>query len=147
MKMTVRIKKLRENAVIPSFGTEFSAGADLYSAEEGDTVIAPGETKMVHTGIAVEIPEGYCGIIAARSSVASKRGLAPANKRGVIDSDYRGELMTALHNHSGETQTVSAGERFAQLLIMPCVFASFVECDELSETDRGDGGFGSTGKK
>lgn len=145
--VSVKVKKLREGAVIPAFGTEFSAGADLYSAEDGDTEIAPGETKIVHTGIAVEIPAGYCGIIAARSSVATKRGLAPANKIGVIDSDYRGELMTAVFNQSKEVQCIARGERFAQLLIVPYLFAEFTECDELSETERGEGGFGSTGKK
>ena len=147
MRTVVKVKKLREGAVIPAYGTDFSAGGDLYSAEESDTVIKPGETVLVHTGIAVEIPEGMVGIVAARSSVATKRGLAPANKIGVIDSDYRGEIMTAVYNQSDKVQVIEKGERFAQLIIMPYIPCVFTESDELSETGRASGGFGSTGTK
>ncbi len=144
--MKVNIKKLTENAVIPRYGSEYSAGADLYSTDE-DVKIAPGETKLIHTGIAVEIPEGLVGLIYARSGLASKKGLAPANKVGVIDSDYRGEVMVALHNHGSEIQTVSVGERIAQMVIAPFVKAEYCEVSELSDTARGTGGFGSTGTK
>lgn len=147
MKTEVRVKKLRPNAVIPSYGTEFSAGGDLYSAEDEDTVIAPGETKLIHTGIAVEIPENMVGIVAARSSLATKRGLAPANKIGVIDCDYRGEIMTAIYNQSSSVQVIEKGERFAQLIIMPYIPCVFTQSEELSDSLRGDGGFGSTGRK
>ena len=143
--MKLRIKKLNENATVPTYGTEYSAGADLYSIET--VTVAPHETKLVHTGIALEIPEGYAGLIFARSGLASKRGLAPANKVGVIDADYRGEIMVALHNHSETEASVEAGERIAQLSIMPFLKAEFELSDELSDTVRGAGGFGSTGKK
>lgn len=144
--MKLRIKKLNENATVPTYGTEYSAGADLYSAES-EVVIAAHQTVLVHTGIAAEIPEGYCGLVFARSGLASKRALAPANKVGVIDADYRGEIMVALHNHSDKEQTVSAGERIAQLAIVPFLKAEFEVCEELSDTVRGAGGFGSTGTK
>ncbi len=143
--MEVRIKKLRDEAVVPTYGSEFSAGADLYACEESDVSIAPGETVLVHTGLSFEIPEGFGGFIYARSGLATKKGLAPANKVGVIDADYRGEVMVSLHNHSGVTQTVSPGERVAQLVIAPFLKAEFVEAVELSDTVRGTGGFGSTG--
>lgn len=143
--MKIRFKKLNENATTPTYGTEFSAGADLYSVE-GEIVIAPHTTRLVHTGIAVEIPEGYCGLIFARSGLASKRSLAPANKVGVIDADYRGEVMVALHNHSDLEQTVAPSERIAQLAIVPFLKAEYTEADELSDTVRGEGGFGSTGR-
>ena len=144
--MKIRIKKLDENAVIPAYGTDFSAGADLYNLK--DTVTVPAHsTHLIHTGISIEIPEGYCGLIFARSGLATKRGLAPANKVGVIDADYRGEIMVALHNHTDRTQTVEGGERVAQLAIVPFLKAEFELADELSETVRGEGGFGSTGKK
>jgi dUTP pyrophosphatase len=146
MDMLVKIKKLNENAIIPSYGTQFSAGADLYNLGE-EVTIAPHATVLIHTGIALEIPEGYGGLIYARSGLASKRGLAPANKVGVIDCDYRGEIMVALHNHSCNTQRVEKGERIAQLVIAPYYTASFSETEELSETVRGEGGFGSTGTK
>jgi len=146
MRTPVRVKKLRENAVLPAYGTSYSAGGDLYSAEDNDTVIKPGETVLIHTGIAVEIPEGMVGIVAARSSVATKRGLAPANKIGVIDCDYRGEIMTAIYNQSSETQVIAKGERFAQLIIMPYIPCDFIEAEELTGTGRATGGFGSTGK-
>ena len=143
----IKIKKLNENAVIPTYGTEFSAGADLYALLSQPIEIYPHQTNLVRTGISVEIPEGYCGLIFARSGLASKRGLAPANKVGVIDADYRGEVMVAIHNHSDIVQTVSCGERIAQLVIVPFLKAEFEESDELSDTVRGAGGFGSTGTK
>lgn len=143
--MKVAIKKLDDRAVVPTYGSEFSAGADLYAVEE--TVIAPGETVLVHTGLAMEIPEGYGGFIYARSGLASKKGLAPANKVGVIDADYRGEIMVALFNHSKESRTVCAGERIAQLVIAPFLKAEFEVTENLSDTLRGSGGFGSTGTK
>ena len=144
----VNLKKLDKNAHAPTYGAEFAAGADLYALTGGETVrVKPGETKMIHTGIAVEIPEGYAGLVYARSGIATKRGLAPANKVGVIDSDYRGEVMVSLHNHSNEEQEITDGERIAQLVIAPFLAAEFTECDELTDTQRGEGGFGSTGKK
>ncbi len=145
--MKINIKKLDERAVIPTYGSEFSAGADLYALSDADVVIAPGETVMIHTGIALEIPKGYGGFVFARSGLASKKGLAPANKVGVIDADYRGEIMVALHNHSQKEQTVGAGERIAQLVIIPCLAAEFFPVDDLHDTPRGEGGFGSTGTK
>ena len=145
MKYNVKIKKLNEKAVIPTYGSPYSAGADLYSAMD-EITIAPGETVLVKTGIALELPVGYAGLIYARSGLASKRGLAPANKVGVVDCDYRGEVMVALHNHSNIPQTVAAGERIAQLVIAPYIVAEFEETDELSDTVRGEGGFGSTGR-
>ena len=142
--MKIRYKKLNDRATAPTYGTEYSAGADLYSAEDAVT-IAPHSTYLVHTGIAVEIPEGYCGLIFARSGLASKRGLAPANKVGVIDADYRGEIMVALHNHTDTPATVAASERIAQLAIVPFLKAEYEASAELSDTVRGEGGFGSTG--
>ncbi|MBO4897303.1 MAG: dUTP diphosphatase [Clostridia bacterium] len=144
---TVKIKVLNEKAVIPKYATVSSAGADLYALCDGDIKISPGETYVVHTGVSIEIPEGLAGFIFARSGLATKRGLAPANKVGVIDSDYRGEIMVTLHNHSGKEQIVSAGERIAQIVFMPYVAAEFVLSEELSDTVRGEGGFGSTGTK
>ena len=144
--MKINFKKLTPEARIPTYGTDYSAGADLYNLDTA-LEIAPGATVLVHTGIALEIPEGYCGLIFARSGLAAKRGLAPANKVGVIDADYRGEIMVALHNHSGEFAIVEAGERVAQLAVVPFLKAEFCECSELSDTVRGEGGFGSTGKK
>ena len=144
--MKIRIKKTDERAIIPTYGTEFSAGADLYALLDSAIEIAPHQTYFVHTGISVEIPEGYCGLIFARSSMGAKRGLAPANKVGVIDADYRGEIMVTLHNHSEKIATVEPGERIAQLAIVPFLKAEFQECDDLSDTIRGEGGFGSTGK-
>ena len=144
--MEVKIRKLCEKAVVPTYGSEYSAGADLYACEENTVTIAPHETVLIHTGLSVEIPEGFGGFIYARSGLASKKGLAPANKVGVVDADYRGEVMVALHNHSEVTQTVEPGERVAQLAIVPFLKAEFEENDELSNTERGVGGFGSTGK-
>ena len=119
----------------------------MYALLDEEIVIQPGETKLIHTGLAMEIPEGYAGLIYARSGLASKRGLAPANKVGVVDADYRGELMVALHNHSNTTQKVLPAERIAQLVVTPFLKACFEETDELSDTVRGVGGFGSTGRK
>ncbi len=147
MKFDIRIKKLRDNAVIPTYGTDFAAGADLYAAMDGPVTIEPGETKFIPTGLAFEIPEGYVGLVYARSGLASKRGLAPANKVGVIDSDYRGEVMNAIHNHGKTPQTIEPGERTAQMVIAPYITANFILSDSLDDTDRGEGGFGSTGRK
>ena len=146
MKPTVRVKKLDERAQLPTFGSEYAAGADLYAVLDGQLTIESGETVLVHTGLSMEIPCGYAGLIYARSGLASKKGLAPANKVGVVDADYRGEIMVALHNHSCKAQTVEHGERIAQLVIAPFLSVSFEETDELSDTVRGAGGFGSTGK-
>ena len=147
MQYDVRIKKLKENAVVPTYGSEFAAGADLYAAVEESVTIAPSETKLIPTGIAMEIPVGYAGFIYARSGLASKKGLAPANKVGVVDADYRGEIMVALHNHGTVEQTISDKERIAQFVIAPFIRADYEEADELSDTVRGEGGFGSTGRK
>lgn len=147
MSRKVNIKRLNNRAVIPTYGTEYAAGCDLYACMEESVTIEPGKTVLIHTGIAMEVPEGYAGLIYARSGLATKKGLAPANKVGVVDADYRGEIMVALHNHSKETATVENGERIAQMVITPYLMADFVECDELSDTVRGEGGFGSTGRK
>ncbi|MBR4852788.1 MAG: dUTP diphosphatase [Clostridia bacterium] len=144
--MTVRFVKLNSEAKIPVYSSAAAAGADLCSLPGDDITILPGETVMIHTGLAMEIPEGCAAFIFARSGLASKRGLAPANKVGVVDSDYRGEVMVALHNHSASVQTVAGGERIAQMVIMPFIRGEFAEAESLSQTDRGDGGFGSTGK-
>ncbi len=146
-KTKVCIKKLNERATIPSYGSEYAAGADLYACIEEDITVNPHETVLVPTGLAIELPLGYAGLIYARSGLATKKGLAPANKVGVIDCDYRGEVKVALHNHSEIAQTVSVGERIAQLVITPYLTAEFIESDELSQTVRGGGGFGSTGTK
>ena len=143
----LRFKKLNEKAQMPQYGTEFAAGADLYACMEEPLTIKAGATEFVHTGIAMEIPVGLVGLIYARSGLACKKGLAPANKVGVIDSDYRGEIMVALHNHSPEDITIDAGERVAQMVIAPYVFAEYEEVEELQDTVRGEGGFGSTGTK
>lgn len=145
--MNIKVKKLKPDATVPTMGSKFAAGADLYSAEDEDVVIEPGETKFIGTGLAMEIPEGYVGLVYARSGLACKRGLAPANKVGVVDSDYRGEIKVALHNHGKEAQTVEKGERIAQMVIAPYLSVNYEEADELSETERGEGGFGSTGRK
>jgi dUTP pyrophosphatase len=143
----INIIKLNQNAIIPTYGSEFAAGADLYACMDENVEIKPGETYLVKTGIAMEIPVGYAGLIYARSGLATKRGLAPANKVGVIDSDYRGEIMVSLLNHSSVSQVIEPGERIAQLVITPYIQGIFNEVDKLSETVRGEGGFGSTGKK
>ena len=143
----IAVKKLDDRAVLPTYGSEYAAGADLYAVADGDITVKAGETVLIHTGLSVEIPEGYAGLIYARSGLASKRGLAPANKVGVIDADYRGEVMVALHNHSAVDQTVASGERIAQLVVTPFLKAEYTAVDELSSTERGAGGFGSTGRK
>ncbi len=142
----LKIKKLEETATIPTYGTEYSAGADLYAALENDTPIKPGETIMIGTKLAMEIPIGFVGLIFARSSLGSKKGLAPANKVGVIDADYRGEIKVPLFNHSNSIQTITKNERIAQIIFMPYLKANFIETDNLEETIRGTGGFGSTNK-
>lgn len=142
----IRIKKLHPNAVIPTYGSLEAAGADIYACLEAAVTIPAGKTVFIPTGLAMEVPRGCAGLIYARSSMGSKRGLAPANKVGVIDSDYRGQVMVALHNHSQEDQVVNPSERVAQLIITPVFTPGFREVDDLSETDRGSGGFGSTGR-
>ena len=142
---TLRVKALRENALLPAFGSAYAAGADLSACLEAPLAIAPGETKLVPTGLAMEIPAGYAGLIYARSGLASKRGLAPANKVGVIDADYRGEVMVALHNHSAQAQEIAPGERIAQLVVAPFLPVQYEWAEELEDTVRGAGGFGSTG--
>ncbi len=145
---TVNVKLLRDGAVLPSYGSAFAAGADLVACPDTPTVeIGSGETILIPTGLAMEIPVGYVGLIYARSGIACKRGLAPANKVGVIDSDYRGEILVALHNHSAEPQRIERGERIAQLVITPYLAVEFAEADTLEDTARGKGGFGSTGSK
>ena len=146
--MKVNVCKTDPNAILPTYGSAEAAGADLYALlPEGGAVIRAGETAMIHTGIAMEIPVGYVGLVFARSGLATKRDLAPANKVGVIDSDYRGEIIVALHNHGEKEGVVLPGERIAQIVIVPYLTAEFVETNALSETDRGAGGFGSTGTK
>ena len=143
----IAVKKLDARAVLPAYGSDYAAGADLYAVLDEPVVIAAGETKLIKTGLALEIPEGFAGLIYARSGLASKRGLAPANKVGVVDADYRGEVMVALHNHSLIEQTVEPMERIAQLVVAPFLRAEYFESEQLSDTVRGEGGFGSTGRK
>lgn len=145
--MKINVKKLNEKAIMPTYGSEYAAGADLYACIDSEVTVAPHATVMIPTGIALELPVGYAGFIYARSGLASKRNLAPANKVGVVDCDYRGEVKVALHNHGETAQTVAVGERVAQLVVAPYITAQFVEADELSDTVRGAGGFGSTGTK
>lgn len=144
--MRVNIKKLNKNAIIPSRGSEFSAGYDLYACLEEPINIKTNQTVKIPTGLAIEIPVGYAGMIFARSGLSTKKGLAPANKVGVCDSDYRGEYIVALHNHSDNDAVVNPGERIAQLVIIPFLSVDFVETDKLNDTVRGSGGFGSTGE-
>lgn len=144
--MNVSVKKLRPDAILPTYGSAEAAGADLYACLDEPVTIAPGETAWIPTGIALEVPKGCAGLVYARSSLGVKRGLAPANKVGVIDSDYRGEIRVVLLNHGKEVQTVEPGERVAQFIITPVLTPRYVEVDALSDTDRGTGGFGSTGK-
>lgn len=146
MNASVSFRKLSPEAIPPSYGTASAAGADLHVLTEQEIVIRPGETVLLHTGIAMEIPNGYVGLVFARSGLATKRNLAPANKVGVIDADYRGEIMVPLHNHGNTEQTILPGERIAQLAILPYLQAEFQEASSLSDTDRGNGGFGSTGR-
>lgn len=146
-KQRLRVKKLDERAIIPTYGSANAAGADLYAVLDEELTIAPGETKFVKTGLAYEIPEGYVGLMFARSGLSSKQGLAPATKVSVIDSDYRGELMVPLHNHSQEVRTISNGDRIAQMVFTPYIMADFEVVEQLEDSVRGEGGFGSTGKK
>lgn len=143
---TISVKKLRSGALLPTFGSPEAAGADLYACLDNDVTIEPGETAFIPTGLAMELPVGFVGLIYARSGMACKRGLAPANKVGVIDSDYRGEFIVALYNHSAESRTVAHGERIAQLVVTPVLRPIYQEAEDLSDTQRGQGGFGSTGK-
>lgn len=145
MKIGVRIKKLNENAIIPKYYNDWASGADIFACMGGDTVVPAGETVMIHTGIAMEVPIGCAGLVYARSGIASSRGLAPANKVGVIDSDYRGEIIIAMHNHSKQDAVIVDGERIAQFIVSPMVVADFELVDELEPSARGEGGFGSTG--
>ena len=142
----IRVKKLSPNAILPTYGSAGAAGADLYACLDAPVTIEPGETFWVPTGIALEVPKGYAGLVFARSSMGAKRGLAPANKVGVVDSDYRGEIRVVLLNHGKEAQTVNPGERVAQFLITPVLTPAYEESNTLEDTDRGAGGFGSTGK-
>ena len=143
----MNIKKLKENAVIPTYGSEYAAGADLYAAIDNPVTIAPGATEFIGTGLAMEIPMGYAGFVYARSGLSCKEGLAPANKVGVVDADYRGEIIVALHNHSDKPVTIEPKDRIAQIVLAPYITASFNEVEELDDTERGEGGFGSTGTK
>ena len=142
----VAVKKLRPGAKLPTFGSQEAAGADLYACLEEDVAIAPGKTVFIPTGLAMALPRGYVGLVYARSGLACKQDLAPANKVGVIDSDYRGEFMIALHNHGAETRTVANGDRIAQLVVTPIIQPDYFEAANLEDTARGTGGFGSTGK-
>lgn len=146
-KIQVKIKKLNKNAKMPTYGTEFAAGADLYALLEEPVEIKPNETKFISTGISFEIPSGTVALIFARSGLSCKQGLAPANKVGVVDSDYRGEVMVALHNHSTEVRVVENGDRVAQVMFAPYLKGEFEEVDDLEKSSRGEKGFGSTGKK
>ncbi len=143
---SIRVKILREGAKLPTYGTAEAAGADLYACLEAPVTIAPGETVFIPTGIALEVPKGCAGLVYARSGMACKRGLAPANKVGVVDSDYRGEITVVLHNHGSQPQTVQSGERIAQFLITPVLTPVYEAAETLSDTVRNSGGFGSTGK-
>lgn len=142
----IRVKRLKTNAILPTYGSVEAAGADLYACLDADVLIGPGETAFIPTGLAMEIPKGCAGLIYARSGLACKRGLAPANKVGVIDSDYRGEFIVVLHNHGSVPQTVCHGERIAQLVITPVLTPAYIETETLTDTQRAGGGFGSTGK-
>lgn len=143
----VSVKQLDPRAKLPAYGSADAAGADLYAVTDGPVTIAPGETVLIHTGLALAIPRGYVGLVYARSGLATKQGLAPANKVGVIDADYRGELMVSLYNQSRDTRTVETGDRIAQLVIAPYLTADFRAVEDLDDTARGAGGFGSTGTK
>jgi len=142
---TIRVKALRPGAILPKYGSAYAAGADLSACLDGPLTIAPGETVLVHTGLAMEIPMGYAGLVYARSGQATRRGLAPANKVSVIDADYRGEIMVPLHNHGAQPQEIAPGERIVQLVIAPFLAVNYEAADELDDTVRGAGGFGSTG--
>lgn len=142
----VRVKLLKEGAKLPTYGTREAAGADLYACLEESVTIAPGESAFIPTGIALEVPRGCAGLIYARSGMACKRGVAPANKVGVVDSDYRGPITVVLYNHGNEPQTICHGERIAQMIITPVLTPAYIEADELTDTVRDASGFGSTGK-
>ena len=142
----IRVKRIKDDAIMPTYGSAEAAGADLYACLSAPVTIQPGESVFIPTGLAMELPRGYAGLIYARSGLACKRGLAPANKVGVVDSDYRGEFMIVLHNHGETAQTIEHGERIAQLVITPVFTPGFTEVEELSDTKRSGGGFGSTGK-
>ena len=146
LRQPVAIKRLDPRAKLPAYGSPDAAGADLYALTDGPVTVEPGQTVLIRTGLALAIPRGYVGLVYARSGLATRQGLAPANKVGVIDADYRGELMVSLYNHSGEPRTVECGDRVAQLVIAPYLTAQFQETEELDDTARGAGGFGSTGK-
>ena len=145
--MVINLKKLNKNALIPKRGSEFSAGYDLYACIDNNIIIKSGETVKIPTGISIEIPIGYAGLVYARSGTSTKKGLAPANKVGVIDSDYRGEIIVFIHNHSKSDAMIEKNERIAQLVITPFLSVDFNEVNELSKTTRGESGFGSTGLK
>ena len=142
----ILVKKLSPQAILPTYGSAGAAAADLYACLEAPVTIAPGETVFIPTGLSMEIPMGCAGLIYARSGMATKRGLAPANKVGVIDSDYRGEVCVVLLNHGNAPQTIAHGERIAQMIITPVLTPAYEEVDTLTDTTRGTGGFGSTGK-
>ena len=143
---TIPVKLLRQGARLPAYGSAEAAGADLYACLEADVTILPGQTAFIPTGFAMAVPKGCAGLIYARSGMACKRDLAPANKVGVIDSDYRGEIIVALHNHGSEARTVAHGERIAQMIITPVLTPGYAIAESLDETDRGEGRFGSTGR-
>jgi len=144
---SINIKLLNDKASIPTYGSIYSAGADLYASLNDKEIIKKGETKLIPTGLSMEIPDGLVGLIYARSGLATKKGLAPANKVGVIDSDYRGEIMVALYNQSNMDQIIEDKERIAQIVFTPYIKGNFNVVDNLSDTKRGSGGFGSTGRK
>ncbi len=146
-KEKINIKLLNDQAIMPTYGSIDAAGADLYANIDGPETIMPNETKFIKTGIAIAIPKGLVGLVFARSGLACKRGLAPANKVGVIDADYRGEVMVALHNHNNKEEIIEPNERIAQIAFIPYIKGDFEVIDELPETVRGQGGFGSTGTK
>ena len=145
--MKLCFKKLDPRATIPTYGSDLAAGADLRAVLDAPVTIKPSESVLIHTGIAVAIPAGYVGLVYARSGIACKRGLAPSNKVGVIDADYRGEIMVSLHNHGTTEQTIDPDERIAQMVITPFIHCEYEEADNLDDTERGTGGFGSTGRQ
>ena len=142
---TIRVKKLHPNAILPTYGTAEAAGADLYACLDQPITVEPGQTAWIPAGFAMEVPKGCAGLVYARSGLACKKGLAPANKVGVIDSDYRGPVTVVLYNHGTEAQIISHGDRIAQMVITPVLTPDYEETDDLSDTGRGQGGFGSTG--
>ena len=144
--MEIRVKKLKDYAILPTYGTDEAAGADLYACLDESVTVEPGQSAWIKTGIALEVPKGCAGLIYARSGMACKRGLAPANKVGVVDSDYRGEITVVLYNHGTSPQTIENGDRIAQFIITPVLTPAYVEVQDLSDTQRSGGGFGSTGK-